>query len=253
MGYKLISFDEVDSTNSAAKKLETLEERFTVLVAKEQTDGRGRLGRNWESANGKGLWTSIVFETDQCVDQIATITFVAANAVTALLRKTYGIQAKIKWPNDIFVGEKKICGILVESFVQGKRRIIVGIGLNTSQLNEDFSPELEATSINIELLKTDMSDQRFVFDPKDLLPDIFNAFESELEVFMEECVSGCGSKTTIDNWLAHNMTIGQTVEFEFDGSKKTGEAVGVTPEGHLIINTADGSFIKVRSGEVVMV
>jgi len=252
MGYELIELSEVDSTNNHAKQLESLPPGITVIIAQTQTAGRGRLARTWDSAPGLGLWATIVFETDAPREHMSTLTFVAANAVTSLLRKTHRVPAEIKWPNDVLVGGKKICGILTESMSAqtALTRFVIGIGLNIAHLATDFSAEINATSMRIELAISEAKSLNERLSPRIILSELMDFFEPELGLFLQEIKTSGESPSIISHWLEHNATIGATVTFEYDGALKTGQAVGVTPQGMLIVNTADGAFVNVGSGEV---
>ena len=269
MGYELISYKKVSSTNDIAKKLEVLHHEITVVSANQQTCGRGRQGRIWESGKDLGLWISIVIEPEIEMSSMPMLTFVAANAVAMVLREELVLEAELKWPNDVFVGGKKICGILAEttertseiSGLNEKNRVILGVGINVSHQEKDLHLGLNATSVNLELLKQRNHPNRgnpalqgkasSLVTLQSLLPMFMGCFEKEYKIFLSECKANGHSETIVKHWLEHNQTVGSKVKFEFDGGLKEGTAVGVTLEGYLVINTADGSFVKVGSGEVL--
>lgn len=128
-------FDEIDSTNSQAHRCRHEASDFTVWAAEFQTAGRGQRGNTWESAVGENLTFSILFKPSNflATRQFELSQVVALGVVDYL--STHGIEAKIKWPNDIYVGDKKICGILIENIVSGATLsvCIAGIGLNLNQ------------------------------------------------------------------------------------------------------------------------
>ncbi len=135
MAHNIKWYKEVDSTNSEALRQFEASDDFTVFAAEFQTSGRGQKGTSWESEPGKNLTFSILLKTDtiKAEDQ-----FIIAQIVTVGIKRylrNIGIDAKIKWPNDIYVGDKKICGILIEHFLAGDTLSgsIVGIGLNMNQ------------------------------------------------------------------------------------------------------------------------
>ena len=144
MGNKtdIIWLDSTDSTNKEARRQISALDNLSVLSAVTQTDGRGQQGNAWSSASGDNLTFSIVLKNpgiDIC-DQIA-LSAIASLSITDLL-SSYGIEAKIKWPNDIYVGDMKICGILIENALKGDKVdwSIIGIGLNVNQT--DFPSDL---------------------------------------------------------------------------------------------------------------
>ena len=139
VGSRILVYDEVDSTNDCALRVGG---HGTVLVAERQTAGRGRHGRPWHSPPGLGLWFSVAFE-----DPIEGLVFAAPLAVCDALR-TY-CEPKGKWPNDIYLGHKKVCGILLE---HRRNRTALGIGVNVSHRLDDFPPDLRDAATSIELV-----------------------------------------------------------------------------------------------------
>jgi BirA family transcriptional regulator, biotin operon repressor / biotin---[acetyl-CoA-carboxylase] ligase len=151
IGSKVIQLSSVDSTNNYAAMLVSNDNAVhgTVILADEQTAGRGQRGANWQSESGSNLLMSIILKPDNLsVDRQFLLTQVASLAVVDLLRKI-GLSAHIKWPNDIYVGDRKICGMLIENNLSGAviRSSIIGIGLN---VNQSFFDLTTATSIKLE-------------------------------------------------------------------------------------------------------
>jgi len=148
-------FDEVDSTNNLAKQLafEGCNEG-TVVIAKTQTAGKGRLGRTWDSKNEHGIWMSVVLRPTGSLKSIQVITTAAAVAVSSAIKEITGIDAGIKWPNDLLVGGKKICGILTEAVSTASefQFVILGIGINVNQDLQDFPADLRYTATSLKIL-----------------------------------------------------------------------------------------------------
>ncbi|MDD2583519.1 MAG: biotin--[acetyl-CoA-carboxylase] ligase [Bacteroidales bacterium] len=135
MTLKIIWHNTLDSTNSEALRRFKEYDDFTVVASKFQTAGRGQRGTNWESQSGKNLTFSLILKSDSIR---ADKQFVIAQIVTIGIKrylKSRGVEAKIKWPNDIYVGDKKVCGILIEHFLSGDilSGSVVGVGLNLNQ------------------------------------------------------------------------------------------------------------------------
>lgn len=135
MAFTINWHDTLDSTNSEALRLFKESDDFTVIASKYQTSGRGQRGTNWESEQGKNLTFSLILKSDGIK---ADKQFVIAQVVTIGIKKylkSRGINSKIKWPNDIYVGDKKVCGILIEHFLSGDTLsgTVVGVGLNLNQ------------------------------------------------------------------------------------------------------------------------
>lgn len=142
----IIHLATITSTNDYAKKNYKKLKHGTVIIADEQTTGRGRRNNKWFSPKGKGLYFSILFKKISCNAQLLNI--IPAYAVLETLYKLYGIKAHIKWPNDILIKGKKIGGILVELKYIGKKLIyaVIGIGLNLKGKPSDFPLNLRASS-----------------------------------------------------------------------------------------------------------
>ncbi|HCO18584.1 MAG TPA: biotin--[acetyl-CoA-carboxylase] ligase, partial [Tissierellales bacterium] len=152
IGKKLIYFQSIGSTNDKAKELAAKAEEGTVIVAEEQTSGKGRLGRSWSSPGRKGIYASIILKPDMEPFNAAKLTLLGAASV-ALALEDCGIESQIKWPNDIIIGGKKVAGILTEMSCELGivNYIILGIGINVNQSVEELPPELvdKATSLRI--------------------------------------------------------------------------------------------------------
>lgn len=155
IGRKVYKYDTVSSTNDMAFIYGVKgEKEGAVIWARSQTKGRGRLGRAWISHKDKGLYFSLLLRPEIPVENASTITLVAAVAITNFLRKFSGMEFLIKWPNDIVIKDKKICGILTEmdAEVSKIKFMVIGIGINTN-LRQSELPVQESTSLKILLQK----------------------------------------------------------------------------------------------------
>jgi BirA family biotin operon repressor/biotin-[acetyl-CoA-carboxylase] ligase len=154
MKTRFIYKETIDSTNDEIRRrAEAGEEEGLVISAGEQTKGKGRSGHSWSSPKHNSIATSILLRPDMEVEAVSQITIVAAMAVSRAIEKLYSLETNIKWPNDVVISGKKICGILTEMMPQNNRSkyVIVGIGINVH--DEFFPKEIAeiATSIDIEL------------------------------------------------------------------------------------------------------
>ncbi len=155
MGSAVEIHETIDSTNLRARELAMGDAAQGMLVvAEEQLMGRGRMGRHWKSPKGLGIWMSLVLKPLLMPDEAYKITMLAALAVVSGIHRICGIKASIKWPNDIILGTKKVCGILAEIQAEPEwiHYVVLGIGLNVNQMVDDFPLELSpsATSITLE-------------------------------------------------------------------------------------------------------
>lgn len=223
----VIYLEEVNSTNTYAKALLKTGEPlmpYTVIYAKKQTAGRGRLGRTWESKESDSLCMSLILS---CKNN-PNITLLSALGAHKALCGIYP-DLKIKWPNDIIADNKKLCGILTEGTENGTV-VGIGINLNYTKFPEDIAHK--ATSLR---LLTDKS-----FDPSELLQKIAVCVFDTVENF-----SGELTKEAIDEYTPLCANIGRQVQW----NGKTGIAEALTSDGSLLISTSDGTE-EVRFGEV---
>lgn len=204
IGRNIIYLDSVDSTNLyAKKKAENPFREGTVVIADEQTVGRGRLGRHWVSTKGKGIWMTIMLKPDIMPSDAPKLSIVAALAVANALRSCCQIDAKIKWPNDIVAGGKKLCGILTEMSAEDDeiKYVIIGIGINVNMEAEDFGQEVScvATSIRIEkgisVLRKAMAASVLLEFEK-----IYRVFEREVSI-----------KTFLDEYKSKSAILGEDI------------------------------------------
>ncbi|MCZ7604636.1 MAG: biotin--[acetyl-CoA-carboxylase] ligase [Planctomycetota bacterium] len=154
VGRKLQIFDQVSSTNETAWELIEADPKLkdgTVVLAESQTRGRGRMGREWHSAKGAGLWLSVVLKTSVPPDKLAFLTGGAALAIANMLQQFIHLPAEIKWPNDILIRGRKVCGILVEARSSQPDVYVLGIGLNVNQARTDFPESLRETATSLRL------------------------------------------------------------------------------------------------------
>jgi BirA family biotin operon repressor/biotin-[acetyl-CoA-carboxylase] ligase len=243
IGRSIIYLDSTSSTNTYGKKL--AEEPFqegTVVIAEEQTEGRGRLGRHWLSARGKGIWMSIMLKPDILPASAPKLTIAAALAVSKALKSCCQLDAKIKWPNDIVSEGKKICGILTEMSAEADeiKYVIIGIGINVNMEIEDFGSEVSttATSIRIESGRTVLR--------KVLVAAVLYEFEGIYGSFVRD-----GSiKPFLDEYKSKSAVLGKEVRVIGRREETAGLATDISEEGYLVLKLSDGSYREIMSGEV---
>lgn len=239
-GREVFYLPSVTSTNEVAKKLaaEGCPEG-TLVAAEEQTAGRGRLGRRWVSPPG-GLWFSLVLRPGLALTDLGLLTVAAAVALRRAVQAAAGVQAEIKWPNDLLVNGRKIAGILAEA--SGELgcavQVILGVGVNINQRTEDFSEELRerATSLRAVLGR-----------PAPRLP-VLRAFLSSFE----ELYAGIGRnrcETVLAEAAAHSATLGRRVRVTAGGRVFEGLALRLDPDGALVLGNDEGEA-RILTGEV---
>lgn len=240
IGEEIFYFPEIDSTNTRAKQLaEEGHPSGTLVVAEQQIAGRGRRGRSWESPCGSGIFMTLMIKPDINPNNASMLTLVAALAVAAAICKCTGRPAGIKWPNDIVMNGKKVCGILTEMSAQVDyvNHVVVGIGINVH--NESFPEELThmATSLYLETGER-MNRAR-------LIEEVWEQFERYYDTFMEtEDLSGL-----VKEYEAHLVNMHQIVKVLDPKEPFEGKARGITARGELMVDTWESRRL-VSAGEV---
>jgi BirA family biotin operon repressor/biotin-[acetyl-CoA-carboxylase] ligase len=242
LGKNIEHYTWTESTNIDAWKLidEGIDEG-TVIVTDKQTDGKGRAGREWISVSGKSLTASIILKPGIDSHQSGWFPILAGIAIVNALSKL-GLIVKLKWPNDIIVNNKKLGGILCESRVRGKTLewVVIGIGLNINEQNNELPTELNATSFFTEKLA---SVQREL-----VLAKIINHLEQlYIEFRLNKKINHL-----MELWTDHCNHVNKTVRFEIDNKTLTGEFMGINSHGSAIIKT-NGNEKIYTSGDIHLV
>ena len=241
---QILRFDSLSSTNTeAARQSSQGAEEGLCIVAKEQTAGRGRLQRAWASPMGAGLYFSIVLRPVVDAARWSLLPLMAALAVYDALREACDLETDIKWPNDILVGERKLCGILAETIdTNVGRAAIVGIGINLT--SEAFPVELRETATSVEAAtgKT--------LEAEAVLQALIRALECRYTMFQTEA----GAVEIILEWSQHSTYAnGKRVRVSNGSETFAGLTRGLEPDGALRVETDAGEIKVVRAGDVSIV
>jgi len=243
IGKKIRYFENTPSTIWVGKQLTTegdIEKLHgMVIVAEEQTGGVGRMGRTWVSPSG-GIWVTIVLKPHMPVDHIFMITMAGSIAVARAIRKEFDIGALIKWPNDVFIGNKKVAGLLLELSAEADvvHHCLLSIGIDVNVPIDNFSPELQdrITSISIEM--------GHEVDRASLLARILKEFESRLLL-----VESGEYDTIIREWKSISCTLENRVQIRTLKNSFEGDAVDIDEFGALIIRKENGRLERVIAGD----
>jgi BirA family biotin operon repressor/biotin-[acetyl-CoA-carboxylase] ligase len=242
IGRNVFYFHTLDSTNVKAKELALKDApEGTIIISEEQTSGKGRLGRIWVSPKYKGIWISIILKPDIDPLRVPRITQIGAAAVIKTC-EAFNIKAHVKWPNDIVLNNKKICGILTEMSGELNKvnYVVMGIGINANIDKEDFSDELKskATSISIETGKN--------IKRKEFVSILLNKFEELYEEFVKED----SIKTSVSICKENSILMGKEIKIINRDKETLAKAVDLDESGQLIVQLENGSIHKIFSGEV---
>lgn len=242
IGSEVIVLETTTSTNDYLKKLGSSGcKNGTVVAAREQVSGKGRLGRQWQAKKDECIAFSFLLRPNIAPSEVAAITPLAGLAVCKAIRKFTGIDCKLKWPNDIIVGRKKLVGILTEMSAEfdGVEYIVTGIGINAGA--KEFPEEISKKATSL-MLETGVA-----IDKNKLLACVLEQIEND---FMSNNLTL--SENALEEYKDLCATIGRNVTF-FRGSKQLGGiAVGVDKKGELKVMQNDGTVCLVNSGEVTV-
>jgi len=237
IGKDIKYFKETESTNIIAREIAESVEEGTVVIAESQTGGRGRLGRKWISPEG-GIWLSIIIKPKILPLYASRITLLTGVCVAKTIR-SFGLAAKIKWPNDVLINGKKVCGILTE--IEAEMDLIdycvVGIGIDANVDTDSFPEEVRESSTSLKKeLGHDIN--RVEFAQK-----LLSEFEALYLRFQKD-----GFPSILEEWRDMSATIGKWVKITTQTRTIYGEAIGVDNEGALILETGEGQLEKIVAG-----
>lgn len=241
LGKEVLYKESTDSTNAdIRKKAEDGAGEGLLIVADMQSAGKGRRGRVWQSPKGTNLYFSMLLRPKFTPDKASMITLVAAYSVATVIREVTGLSASIKWPNDIVVNKKKVCGILTEMSIERDyiHHVVVGIGVN---VNSDFFPD-EISDMATSLKK----ESGVVISRAELLCRILSQFEKDYETFCK----AENLQPFKDDYNKLLVNKGALVKVLDPKGEFSGIAGGIDDEGMLIVFKENGQIEKVYAGEV---
>ena len=238
IGKNVLHFETIDSTNDYAKKIGNELRDGSVIISEEQTKGKGRLGRVWESKAGEGIWMSIILKPNIIPNKAPFITLIAGASIVKALN-ILGVDAKIKWPNDITINNKKLSGILTELSAEIERvnYIVVGIGMNVK--DTDFEEELQDKA-------TSLYKENYNVSRVDIVKEILCQFEKLYLDYIEKD----DKKEVLDICRQYSAIINKEIYVIKNDQKELVDCIGINEEGNLIIKNKDGNLEEIMSGEV---
>lgn len=242
VGAALLCLDTVDSTNNELKRRADTAPDGLAVLAQEQTGGRGRLGRSFVSPAGKGLYLSVLLRPQCVLADAGMLTAWTAVAVCRALERCCGVRAGIKWPNDIMLEGRKLCGILTELELEAEtaalRHVIVGVGINVSQDAADFGPEVAPVAISLaQALGRAPRRSQLAAEVLSALDDLYRAFPAQKADYLARYSALC-------------VTAGRAVRVLRPGQVRTGTAEAVNEDFALLVRWDNGEQEALSSGEV---
>jgi BirA family transcriptional regulator, biotin operon repressor / biotin---[acetyl-CoA-carboxylase] ligase len=243
IGSEILVFEETASTNEVIEHLAKSGAREGLVVfAESQTRGRGRRGRAWASPRGKGLWFSVLLRPTLPTSAASRITVAASVAVARAIRQNCGVDARIKWPNDVMVNGKKMAGILTELRAEADEILlaILGIGIDVNCQREDFPGELGDIATSLEL-ETGSAQDRV-------------ALAAQVLIALDECYQAAltNFETIVDEWAKLCTTVGRQIVVTMGQNRIEGFAQALDSDGALLLRRDSGQIERILGGDVVV-
>ena len=241
-GQQVIYREKVSSTNELAKELaQKGAAQGTVVIAEEQTGGKGRLGRVWYSPPGQGLWFSVILRPEISPVDASKLTLISAVGVARTIRELTRIPAGIKWPNDVLIDQRKVCGILLEMSAEIDKinYIVVGVGVNVNLDEAKIPAEIDGVAISL------AEQEKLKVTRVELLAALLN----NLDNLYQEFLAGKFSEI-LTSWKEMSVTLNRWVRVISGSETEEGIAFDLDDDGALILMKDDGSVKRILSGDV---
>jgi len=239
IGRSIHTFDTIDSTNARARSLAVAgAESGTVVFAEHQTAGRGRLGRTWNAEAGANLLFSVILRPDISKERVPLLTFYAAVAVAEGVDRVAESHVETKWPNDLLLGGRKFCGILIESSIARGNcdHVVVGVGMNVNQRQFPDDLRSSATSLSLALDTT--------FDRVQILQSVLRSLER-----WHDHMQANGFHTLLAAWKSRCRMFGVPVRITASDGEHRGTALSLADDGGLVVQFADAIRV-IYAGDV---
>src|SRR5690625_4767087 len=234
LGKTIIHKKTTVSTQSDAHQLaHERADHGTVIIANEQTGGKGRQERNWHSSKNQGIWMSIILKPSILPYEAPQLTLLTATVLADVMSEITNLQPQIKWPNDVLINNKKVAGILTEMQAEQDhiRYVVIGMGINVNQEKKDFPKNIEekASSLRIEADKE--------WPIQQIVQHILEAFEEQYQKYIEN-----GFPNVKNKWESYGYRIGELIEVITSNEKWEATFLGIAEDGALLL--------KLKSGEI---
>ncbi|MBW2348976.1 MAG: biotin--[acetyl-CoA-carboxylase] ligase [Deltaproteobacteria bacterium] len=243
LGQGIVVYREVlESTNDRAKALAAEgAPEGTLVISESQTSGRGRMGRAWFSPRGEGIYLSMILRPRLSFEEIPKLNLLAAVAAADTLADVLGLEVRIKWPNDLLIGAKKVAGILTEAGMEmdAVDFAVIGLGLNVN--TREFPEPLKQTATSLFLCA------RRKFPRVPLVRNFLERFEKGYLDFLDK-----GFGPVLEGWKRYGDITGQWVEVRMLDRKCRGRVLGLDADGFLLLRTPGGGTQRVLSGDVIL-
>jgi BirA family biotin operon repressor/biotin-[acetyl-CoA-carboxylase] ligase len=242
LGKEIYHYRELSSTNSIARHMaQSGAPEGTIVMSRVQTAGRGRMARQWTSPPGKGILMSLILRPDISIQFVPQLTLLSGVAVAETIRNATGCAAGIKWPNDVVLKSKKLCGILAESsFSKGAPDwVVIGFGININLDPDDLPPDCQTSSTS---LKIELGHR---VSRLNILSEFINVWEKHYQGFLKG-----GHDYLRPHWIQNNVTLGKSVTVSREKESFNGVAVDISERGGLVVRLTNGDMKEFLAEDV---
>ncbi|ELN1796280.1 biotin--[acetyl-CoA-carboxylase] ligase [Staphylococcus pseudintermedius] len=235
------TYPSVDSTQQVAKKAILNDDRTMLILSDEQTAGKGRFKRVWQSSKGKGLWMSLVLRPDIPFSMLTTFNLFMSLAISEAIQSYSPAKVEIKWPNDIYIEGQKVCGFLTEMVANadGIEAVICGIGINLNHDVEDFDEALQQTATSVKL-HYGKNINRY-----DFLEQLMQRIEVRYQQFLTEPFT-----TIKDEYIQRSNIWNKQLRFTEGKQQFYGNVMEIDDQGFLLVFDRDGDFHRLMSADI---
>jgi len=244
IGSEILFLPEIDSTNNLAKEYsKNNAQEGLVVIAESQTRGRGRMGRPWHSPPETGIYLSILLKPNLKPNHLSFITLLAGVSAISAINEISHQRASLKWPNDILINDKKVCGLLCE-MIQEKGNsfsVVIGIGINVNQVSGQFPEDLEKTATSLRIVNGSPINRLTV------IRSLLKTLDREYRFFLAE-----GGHSVIKKWTLNTDLFGKKVSVKRGSVIITGTAMKLDESGRLVLRQDNGHDEVIDSGEVTL-
>lgn len=242
LGNELIFKEQITSTQDTAHELARREAKHgTIVIAERQLQGRGRMERRWNSNHNGGIWLSMILRPPFPPHQASQITLLAAVVLVDVLRRITDLPIQIKWPNDLYIQNKKISGILTEMQAELEviQYLIIGFGINVNQSADEFPKELQAKTGSLKMFT------HKEWNRQDIIQEILQHFEVVYEEYLQE-----GFPVIQSKWLKYAYKLNENIQITTHQKQFTASIKGITNDGALLVQRENGKEEIIYSAEI---
>jgi len=237
IGKKLIHFNTIGSTNDYAKSIANDSLEGTIIISEEQSSGRGRLGRQWYSKAYEGIWMSIILKPNINPNRASFLTILTAVSIAKALDKL-NIKVGIKWPNDIILNNKKLCGILTELCLESEavKFIVIGIGMNVKNIEFDVAINDIATSLYKE---------GYLIERRDIVREFLLEFENNYIDYINKN----NKQNIINTYKEYSIMLNKNIFIVKNNEKELVRYIDIDLDGNLIVKDLNDNIKSIIAGE----